>query len=248
MFHKWRDVFEMYVSNLDTSVSCIMECQWLVTGAILWKIGNLFFIPLVSRKDPLGSGAATGIVLGLCYVERGRISLYIQRCMKQTDLRGWVQRGWCCWTDQYHRYIHCTDVQWTTGCTFRTAEKTQNTWNKLKKKKRQWRRANTAIPQCESLWWWALSAEWEMTRGTFFPEWKATTCKEAIVMVVYFTSHQPSSSLLSRGTLQAIRFRAARPSSATIFRTLSWLLERWKDACRGNRQVDIQFMLGTSVD
>lgn len=46
-----------------------------------------------------------------------------------------------------------------------------------------------------------------------------------------FILHQPSSSLFSRGTLQAMRFRAARPSSATIFLTLSWLLERWKEAC-----------------
>lgn len=40
----------------------------------------------------------------------------------------------------------------------------------------------------------------------------------------------PSSSLFCRGTLQAIRFLAVRPSSATIFLTLSWLLERWKEA------------------
>lgn len=46
-----------------------------------------------------------------------------------------------------------------------------------------------------------------------------------------YASGQPSSSLFSRGTLQAMRFRAVRPSSATIFLTLSWLLERWKDAC-----------------
>lgn len=40
----------------------------------------------------------------------------------------------------------------------------------------------------------------------------------------------PSSSLFSSGTLHAIRFLAVRPSSATIFLTLSWLLERWKEA------------------
>lgn len=51
----------------------------------------------------------------------------------------------------------------------------------------------------------------------------------------FASSYQPSSSLFSRGTLQAMRFRAARPSSATIFLTLSWLLERWKDACRRDR-------------
>lgn len=64
-------------------------------------------------------------------------------------------------------------------------------------------------------------------------EWqKVQVC---LLTLCFHTSHPPSSSLFSRGTLQAMRFRAARPSSATIFLTLSWLLERWKDACRNNR-------------
>lgn len=46
----------------------------------------------------------------------------------------------------------------------------------------------------------------------------------------------PSSSLFSSGTLHAIRFLAVRPSSATIFLTLSWLLERWKEAWKHEMQ------------
>ena len=58
----------------------------------------------------------------------------------------------------------------------------------------------------------------------------------AVETVCFVCSNRPSSSLFSTGTLQAMRFRAARPSSATIFRTLSWLVERWKDVCRRDRR------------
>lgn len=60
--------------------------------------------------------------------------------------------------------------------------------------------------------------------------------EHAHYVIIWVTwKHKPSSSLFSRGTLQAMRFRAARPSSATIFLTLSWLLERWNEACGRNR-------------
>lgn len=50
--------------------------------------------------------------------------------------------------------------------------------------------------------------------------------KTKYILLIYnknetFKKYIPSSSLLSRGTLQAIRFLAVRPSSATILLTLS---------------------------
>ena len=59
------------------------------------------------------------------------------------------------------------------------------------------------------------------------------TCVCVCVCVCVCRVTTPSSSLFSRGTLQAMRLRAARPSSATIFLTLSWLLERWNEAWEG---------------
>lgn len=52
----------------------------------------------------------------------------------------------------------------------------------------------------------------------------------------------PSSSLLSSGTLQAIRFLAVRPSSATILLTCR-LLERWNEAYAQIREHGISLLV-----